>query len=164
VRFNFSTSSVVPCQLLSIGNVGKARDRQRSGPHAAREIAARGYLGRDAGGPTMGVDIDGDGFPQDIQRGGGVFSRLGGRSRTDRCHAAGEHHPKRGRCRAPHPLPPREPLAVTAAIHAVLPRMRIEDAVYEDNRAALGEDRFRDHDADVLAMAQAGRKVRADEV
>jgi hypothetical protein len=55
-------------------------------------------------------------------------------------------------------------MAVTAAIHAVLPRMRTEDAECADNWATLGEERFREHDPDDLAVALARRNVRADEI
>jgi hypothetical protein len=54
-------------------------------------------------------------------------------------------------------------VAVTAAIHAVLPRMRTEDAVCEDNWATLGEERFRAC-PDVLAVALARWEMRADEI
>jgi hypothetical protein len=34
------------------------------------------------------MNVDGDGFPQNIERGGGGFGRLGGRSRTVRPQTA----------------------------------------------------------------------------
>jgi hypothetical protein len=76
----------------------------------------------------MRVDIDGDGFAQHVERGGGGFGGLGGGGRTVRPHAAAEHRTDRRYHRTPHPLSAREWVAVkvtgtmTAAIHTVLPR------------------------------------------
>ncbi len=114
----------IPAEDGSVRHVREARDRERSRTHAVREIAVGGRLRHDAGRPAMGVDIDGDRFPQDVERGGGGLGRLGGGGRTPRCHTAAEHRGNRGQHRAPYPLSARERVAVTAAIHAVLPRTR----------------------------------------
>jgi hypothetical protein len=73
------------------------------------------------------MDIDGDGFPQDVERGRGSCGRLGGGCRTARFHTAAEYRADRSQYRTPHPISARQ--RVTAAVHVVALRMRRQYAL-----------------------------------
>jgi hypothetical protein len=72
----------------------------------------------------MGVNVDGDGFAQHLERGVGGFGRLRGSSRAARLNAAGKHGTERCQCRTPHPLAARERVAMATAIHVAFPSKR----------------------------------------
>ena len=78
-----------------VRHVCEARDRQRSRSHAIYETIVGRRLRRYSGRSAMRVDIDGDGFAQHVERGGGGFGGLGGGGRTVRPHAAAEHRADR---------------------------------------------------------------------
>jgi hypothetical protein len=70
------------------------------------------------------MDIDRDGFAQHIESGSGGLGRPGGGCRTLRHNTSGEHCADRNQRTAPHQISRRESVLVTAAIHAVLARIR----------------------------------------
>ena len=70
----------------------------------------------------MGMDIYGDVFPQDVERGGGGCTSLGGGCRTGGLHTAGKHRADRSQRRTPHPSSARQ--RVTATVHVTALRMR----------------------------------------
>jgi len=112
----------IPTKDGTVRHIRETRDRKRSRPQAVREIVAGGRLRRDSGRPAMCMDIDGDGFPQNVERGRSSCGRLGGGCRTTRSHTAAEHRADRSQYRTPHPISARH--RVTAAVHVVALQMR----------------------------------------
>src|SRR6516162_9424357 len=94
-------ASRIPAKDRTVRYVREARDSKGSGAHSVREIVAGGRLRRDPSRPAMRMDIDRDGFPQHIERGGGSCGRLGGGCRTARFHTAAEHRTDRTQYRTP---------------------------------------------------------------
>ena len=113
----------IPAENRAVRHVGEACDRQRSRPHAVRKVVARRRFRRDPGAAAMCMDVERDGFAQDIERGRCGLGRLGGGCRTARSNLAGEHRADRAQRRAPHPVPARDLISVTAAIHLILPKI-----------------------------------------
>jgi len=119
-----------------VRHVGQAGDRQRSGAHRVREIAARRRLRRDAGAAAMAMDVDRNRVAQDAERGRcglGASRRL---RRAARPSIAGECRPDRDQRCVPHPGLGRRELAVTATIHGFLPAMVAADFILPRLRTA----------------------------
>ena len=107
----------------AVRHVGEACDRQRSRSHGVCEVIVRRCLRRDPGLAAMRMYIDGNGLAQDIERSSGGLGRPGGGCRAAGSNLAGEHRVDRNQRRAAHPVSRREGVPLTAAIHAVLPRI-----------------------------------------
>ena len=101
--------------------VREARNRQRSRPHAVREIVVGARLRGDPARPAKAMDIDGYGIAQHVECRGSGLGRLSGGGRAARFHTTAQHHADRRYHRAPDPPSTRQRMAVTATIHAVLP-------------------------------------------
>jgi hypothetical protein len=114
----------VPAEERTVRHIGEAHRGQRSRAHPCGEIVAGRRQRRDPGRPAMAVDIDGDRSPQDLERRRHRVGCLRRRRRAAQFRTAAEHRAEGRQRRAPHPLPARERIAVTAAIHVVLPRER----------------------------------------
>ena len=113
----------IPAEDGAVRHVGEACDRQRSRSHGVCEVIVRRRLRRDPGLAAMRMYIDGNGLAQDIERSSGGLGRPGGGCRAAGSNLAGEHRVDRNQRRAAHPVSRREGVPLTAAIHAVLPRM-----------------------------------------
>ena len=97
----------IPAEDGTIRHVCQARDRKRPRPHPVRKIVAGGRLRRYPGRPPVRMDINRNGFAQDVKRGRGGFGRLSGSCGTTRSGTAAEHRAERGQYRTPHPISTR---------------------------------------------------------
>ena len=79
----------------SVRHVCKARNRQRSRPHAVCESAVGRRLRHNSARSAVRMDINRDGFAQHVECDGGGFCRLGGSRRTARPHAAADQRADR---------------------------------------------------------------------
>jgi len=115
----------IPAEDGAVRHVRKARDRQRSRAHRVREIVARRCFRGNAGFPAMRMDIDGNGFAQDIERGGGGLGRPARFRRAARSHLPGQQRPDRRKAHPPDRGLIRRSVGVTAAVHLHTPEMML---------------------------------------
>ena len=81
----------IPAKDRAVRHVGQACDREGSRAHGVRQVVVRRRFRRDPGLTAMRMDIDRDGFAQDIESGSGGLGRPGGGCRTLRHNTSGEH-------------------------------------------------------------------------